>query len=1050
MIKAIISASLKERFLVLLAALILAVVGLFSTISSPLDAIPDLSDVQVIVLTKYPGQAPQVVEDQVTYPLTTAMLSVPDTKVVRGYSFFGLSFVYIIFEDDVDMYWARSRVLEALNTASSRLPVGITPTLGPDATGVGWIYEYALVDRSGQHDLAQLRSLQDWFLRYPLQTVPGVSEVASVGGFVRQYQIEVDPNALLRYNISLDTLKNAVRQSNNDVGGRLIEQAETEYMVRARGYIESIEDINTIPLGVDESGTPVRIRDVAHVQIGPDLRRGLTDLDGEGEVVGGVVIMRYGENALATIKAVRAKLEELKRGLPEGVEIVPVYDRGDLIERAATSLTTSLIEELLIVSLVVILFLLHARSAFVAIITLPLGILMAFIVMRVQGLNANIMSLGGIAIAIGTMVDGAIVMVENGHKQLAQASTDKGRALTRDEHWEAIGQACRQVGPAIFFSLLVITVSFVPIFTLQSQEGRLFSPLAFTKTYSMAAAAILSITLVPVLMGYFLRGKIVAENANPISRLMRATHSPILALLMKHRGLTILAAVVLLALTAYPYSKLGSEFMPPLDEGDILYMPSTLPGISITKAKELLQQTDRILATFPEVQTVFGKVGRADSATDPAPLSMIETTVRLKPKEQWPDPGKTTQALMSEMDKAIQFPGVANAWTMPIKTRIDMLSTGIKTPVGIKVSGPDLGTLQSIAASIEQTVKTLPETLSAFGDRAVGGYYLDINVNRESAARYGLTVGQVQDVIMTAIGGMNVTEIIEGVERYPLNIRFPRALRSDREALDRVLIATPTGAPIPLAMVADIEYTRGPPMIKSEDARPNAWIYVDISSSDIGGYVAQAKALVSREVVIPAGYTVTWSGQFEHMERASARLKIAAPATLFVIFLLLYLHFRSPVEPLIVILSIPFGLIGGIWLVYLNDFNISVAVAVGFIALAGLAAEIGVLVLSFIDQEVSLARKAKVKLSVEDIKQATQFATSQRVRAVVMTAVSTIAGLIPIALSSGTGSDVTQRIAAPMLGGMVTVLILNLLVLPVIYSVILQWREGHLKFTNTW
>ena len=1044
MINAIISTAVKERVLVLLVTVMLAVVGVYAYLTSPLDAIPDLSDVQVIVLTKYSGQSPQVVEDQVTYPLTTAMLSVPETKVVRGYSFFGLSFVYIIFDDNVDMYWARSRVLESLNAASSRLPAGVTPTLGPDATGVGWIYEYALVDKSGQHDLADLRSLQDWFLRYPLQTLPGVSEVASVGGFVRQYQIEVDPNALLRYNISLDTVKNAVRQSNNDVGGRLIEQAETEYMVRAQGYIKTIDDINTIPLGVDESGTPVRIRDVAHVQIGPELRRGLTDLNGEGEVAGGVVIMRYGENALETIKAVRAKLAELERGLPAGVEIVPVYDRGDLIERAATSLTTSLIEELLIVSLVVILFLMHARSAFVAIITLPLGILMAFIVMRIQGLNANIMSLGGIAIAIGTMVDGAIVMIENGHKQLAQASAAKGRALNNKERWEAIEQACRQVGPALFFSLLVITVSFVPIFTLQSQEGRLFSPLAFTKTYSMAAAAILSITLVPVLMGYFLRGKVIAESANPISRMMRAIHTPILSLLMRFRGLTILCAVVLLAATAYPYSKLGSEFMPPLDEGDILYMPTTLPGISITKAKELLQQTDRILATFPEVASVFGKVGRADSATDPAPLSMLETTVRLKPKDEWPDPDKTTRELMNEMDKSLQFPGLSNAWTMPIKTRIDMLSTGIKTPVGIKVSGPDLGTLQAIAEDIARTVKTLPDTLSAFGDRAAGGYYLDININRESASRYGLTVGQVQDVVMTAVGGMNVTEVVAGVERYPLNIRFPRALRSDKEALERVLISTTGGAPIPLGMVADIEYSRGAPMIKSEDSRPNAWVYVDISSSDIGGYVQSAKELVSTEVVIPPGYTLVWSGQFEHMERAAARLMIVAPATLFVIFLLLYLHFRSPIEPLVVMLSIPFGLIGGVWLIYINDFNISVAVAVGFIALAGLAAEIGVLVLSFIDQEVSLVRQQQGRLSMDDIKSATQFATSNRVRAVVMTSVSTIAGLIPIALSTGTGSDVTQRIAAPMLGGMVTVLILNLLVLPVIYSVVLQWREGAL------
>jgi len=1043
MIKAIINASLKDRVMVLMATVILGIVGLFSYINAPLDAIPDLSDVQVIVLTEYPGQSPQVVEDQVTYPLTTAMLAVPDTKVVRGFSFFGISFVYIIFEDGVDMYWARSRVLESINYVSGRLPEGITPTLGPDATGVSWVYEYALVDRTGQHDLSQLRSIQDWYLRYPLQTVQGVAEVASVGGFVKQYQIEVDPNALLRYNIPLTKVKQAVKQSNNDVGGRLIELAETEYMVRGRGYIQSVDDINSIPVGVDGSGTPVRIRDIAHVQIGPELRRGLVDLNGEGEVAGGVVIMRFGENALATIRGVRAKLEELKGGLPDGVEIVPVYDRGDLIERAVDSLNTSLLQELLIVSLVVILFLLHARSAFVAIITLPLGILMAFIVMRFQGLNANIMSLGGIAITIGTMVDGAIVMVENGHKHLAESAEEKGRILTNEERWDTIGRSCREVGPALFFSLLVITVSFVPIFTMQAQEGRLFSPLAFTATYAMAAAAILSITLVPVMMGYFLRGKIISEHANPINRFMHAIHTPTLTLFMKYRGITILCAMLLLAITAYPYSKLGSEFSPPLDEGDILYMPTTFPGISITKAKELLQQTDRLLATFPEVHHVFGKVGRAESATDAAPLSMIETTIRLKPREEWPDPGKTTKELMDEMDQAIKFPGVANAWTMPIKTRIDMLSTGIKTPVGIKVSGPDLSTLQELSKSIEQAMKTLPDTLSAFGDRAVGGYYLDFEINRDSAARYGLTVGQVQDVIKSAIGGMNVTETVEGLERYPVNIRYPRALRGDMETLERVLIPTPTGAQIPLAMVADIKYQRGPPVIKSEDARPNAWIYVDISTSDIGGFVRQAKEVVANQVEIPAGYTITWSGQFEYMERAAARLQIVAPATLLIIFLLLYLNFRNIVEPVVVMMSIPYGLIGGIWLIYINDYNISVAVAVGFIALAGMAAEIGVLVLSFIDEEIATVRQRhNGNLSVELIKRAALSATSKRVRPVVMTAVSTMAGLIPIMLSTGSGSDVTTRIAAPMLGGMLTVLILNLLVLPVIYSVVLQWVEG--------
>jgi Cu(I)/Ag(I) efflux system membrane protein CusA/SilA len=1049
MINAIINASLRDRFMVLIATVIIALVGLFAYKNAPLDAIPDLSDVQVIIFTKYPGQSPQVVEDQVTYPLTTSMLAVPRTKVVRGYSFFGLSFVYIIFEDGTDMYWARSRVLESINYVSGRLPQGVTPTLGPDATGVGWVYEYALVDKTGKHDLAQLRSLQDWYLRYPLQAVEGVSEVASVGGYVKQYQVEVDPNALLRYNIPLNKIKMAIKMSNKDVGGRLVEMAETEYMVRGLGYIQSIDDLNSIPVAVDANGTPIRLQDVAHVQIGPELRRGLVDLNGEGEVAGGVVIMRFGENALATIQAVRAKLEELKAGLPDGVEIVPVYDRGDLIERAVKSLNTSLMQELIIVSLVVILFLLHARSAFVAVITLPLGILMAFIVMRIQGLNANIMSLGGIAITIGTMVDGAIVMVENAHSRLAEASEKKasegkGNELTLDERWKTIGASCHEVGPALFFSLLVITVSFLPIFTMQAQEGRLFSPLAFTATYAMAASAILAITLVPVMMGYLLRGKIIAEHKNPINRALHALHKPALTLAMRWRSITLIVAVGLLAVTYYPYSKLGSEFMPPLDEGDILYMPTTFPGISITKAKELLQQTDKILSTFPEVHHVFGKVGRAESATDSAPLAMIETTVRLKPKDEWPDPKKSTKDLMNEMDKAIQFPGLANAWTMPIKTRIDMLSTGIKTPIGIKVSGPDLNVLQQVSQDIEQAMKTLPETTSAFGDRAVGGYYLDFNINRESAARYGLTVGAVQDIIQSAIGGMNITETVEGLERYPVNLRYPRELRDDLETLKRVLIPTPTGTQIPLAMVADIDYQRGPPVIKSEDARPNAWIYVDISTSDIGGYVAKAKQVLNEQVTVPAGYTITWSGQFEYMERAAARLSIVAPATLLIIFLLLYFNFRNITEPLVVMMSIPFGLVGGIWLIYINDYNMSVTVAVGFIALAGMAAEIGVLVLSFIDVEVAKRRAEKRQLlSLEEIKDAVLSATSKRVRPVAMTAISTMAGLIPIMLSSGTGSDVTHRIAAPMLGGMLTVMILNLLVLPVIYSLILQCQEKH-------
>ncbi|MDF1643368.1 MAG: CusA/CzcA family heavy metal efflux RND transporter [Pseudomonadales bacterium] len=1042
MIDAIIRVSLRDRFMVLMAALIIALVGFFAYKNAPLDAIPDLSDVQVIVFTKYPGQSPQVVEDQVTYPLTTSMLAVPKTKVVRGYSFFGISFVYVIFEDGTDMYWARSRVLESLNYVSGRLPAGVTPTLGPDATGVGWIYEYALVDKTGQHDLAQLRSIQDWYLRYPLQTVKGVAEVASVGGYVKQYQVEVDPNALLRYNIPLNKIKKAIKNSNRDVGGRLIEMAETEFMVRGLGYIKSIDDLNSIPVSVDADGIPIRLKDIAHVHIGPELRRGLVDLNGEGEVAGGVVIMRFGENALATIEAVRTKLDELKSGLPEGVEIVPVYDRGDLIERAVKSLNTSLLQELVIVSLVVILFLLHARSAFVAIITLPLGVLMAFIVMRFQGLNANIMSLGGIAITIGAMVDGAIVMVENAHSWLARVREQKGRDLTREEHWSTIAESCREVGPALFFSLMVITVSFLPIFTMQAQEGRMFSPLAFTATYAMAASAILAVTLVPVMMGYFLRGKIIAEHKNPLNRLLHALHRPMLGAAMKWRGYTLVLALGLMAVTYYPYSKLGSEFMPQLDEGDILYMPTTFPGISITKARELLQQTDKILYSFPEVALVFGKAGRAETATDAAPLAMLETTVRLKPKEQWPDPTKTTRELMAEMDQAIQFPGLANAWTMPIKTRIDMLSTGIKTPVGIKVSGPDLNVLQTVAQEIEQIIKTLPETTSAFGDRAVGGYYLDVDIDRDRAARYGLTVGAVQDLLQSAVGGMNITETVEGLERYPVNLRYPRALRGDMEALKRVLIATPTGAQIPLTMVADLHYKRGPPVIKSENARPNAWVYVDIAGSDIGGFVAKAKQLLDRQLNVPAGYTITWSGQFEYMERATERLNVVVPVTLLLIFLLLYFNFRNITEPLVVMISIPFGLVGGIWLIYLNDYNLSVAVAVGFIALAGMAAEIGVLVLSFINNEIAERRsQTDRKLSLYEVKQAVLSATSKRVRPIAMTAISTMAGLIPIMLSGGTGSDVTHRIAAPMLGGMLTVMLLNLLVLPVIYSFVLQYRE---------
>jgi Cu(I)/Ag(I) efflux system membrane protein CusA/SilA len=1043
MIRAIITGSLKNQLLVLIFTVLAIGAGLWAVRTTPLDAIPDLSDVQVIVFTEFPGQAPQVVEDQVTYPLTTAMLAVPFAKVVRGYSFFGLSFVYILFEDGTDMYWARSRVLEYLNYVGGRLPRGVTPSLGPDATGVGWVYEYALVDKSGKRDLSELRSLQDWYLRYQLQTVPGVSEVASVGGYVKQYQVEVDPNALAAHGIPLSNVRMAIQRSNNDVGGRLIEMGETEYMVRGLGYIKSLDDLREIPVGTDGRGTAIRLADVAQVQLGPELRRGLAELNGTGEVAGGVVIMRYGADARSTISAVRAKLDSLKRGLPDGVEIVPVYDRGALISRAVDNLRSKLIEEFIVVSLICIAFLLHVRSSLVAILTLPIGVLLAFLVMHWQGLSANIMSLGGIAIAIGAMVDGAIVMIENAHKHLERAPRDAEGRLTSQDRWRAIEASATEVGPALFFSLLIITVSFLPVFTLQAQEGRLFSPLAFTKTYAMAAAALLAVTLTPVLMGYLIRGKILPEARNPINRALHLLHRPALALAMRWRWLTLALSIVLLGATYWPLSQLGSEFMPPLDEGDILYMPTTFPGISITKAKELLQQTDKILKTFPEVESVFGKVGRADTATDPAPLAMIETTVRLKPRDAWPDPDKTTRQLMKEMDEAIRFPGVANAWTMPIKTRIDMLSTGIKTPIGIKLSGPDLNELQRVGGEIERVLKALPDTLSAYADRSVGGYYFDFDIDREQAARYGLTVGDVQDVIQTAIGGMNVTQTVEGLQRYPVNLRYPRELRDNTTALKRVLIATPGGAQIPLSLVADVHLRRGPPSIKSEDSRPNAWIYVDIRGTDIGGYVAKAKQAVRDGVEIPAGYSLTWSGQFEYMQRAAERLKLVVPATMAIIFLLLFFNFRNASAPLVVMLSIPFSLIGGVWMVWVYDFNLSVAVAVGFIALAGVSAEIGVLVLTFIDHAVVEMRRQQGRhLSADEIRQAALQGTAERVRPIAMTAVAIIAGLLPIFHGHGTGSEIMQRIALPMVGGMVTATILCLLVLPVIYALVLQAKES--------
>ncbi len=1042
MLGRIISGSIQNRFLVFVATALLLVTGVLAIKNMPLDAIPDLSDVQVIIFTDYPGQTPQVVEDQITYPLTTSMLAVPYAKVVRGYSFFGFSFVYIIFEDGTDMYWARSRVLEYLNYAAKFLPQGVAPSLGPDATGVGWVYEYALVDHSGKHDLAELRSIQDWYLRYALQTVPGVSEVASVGGYVKQYQVEIDPNQLAYYNIPLSRVKHAIKRSNNDVGGKLIEMAESEYMVSALGYIKSIRDIEDIPIGADKQGTPVYVKDVARVHLGPELRRGLTDLNGEGEVAGGVVIMRYQENALKTIERVQAKLDELKAGLPDGVEIVPTYDRSGLIMSAVENLQEKLIEEFIVISLVCILFLLHARSALVAIVTLPLGVIVAFILMQWQGLAANIMSLGGIAITLGAMVDGAIVMIENAHKHLERETRDKGSPLERHERWNAIRLAAVEVGPALFFSLLIITISYAAVFTLQAQEGRLFKPLAFTATYSMIASAGLAITLVPVLMGYFIRGKILPESKNPVNRFLTALHRPLLNWTIKGRWISLALAITLRAGALYPLTGADTDFMPPLDEGDILNMPTTFPGLSITKAKELLQQTDRILKTFPEVKTVFGKAGRAETSTDPAPLSMIETIIQVKPKEEWPDPTMTTRELMAKMDKAIQFPGLANAWTYPIKTRNDMLSTGIKTPIGVKVAGSDLAVLQSLTEKIEDVLKGLPDTLSAFGDRAVGGHYMFIDINREAAARYGLGVGEIEDTIQTAVGGMNVTQTVEGLERYPVNLRYPRDYRNNIQALKNVLISTPTGVQIPLEQVADIKLSGGPPGIKSEGARPNAWIYVDIKTSDIGGYVARAKEAIADNIDLPPGYTIAWSGQFEYMERANARLKLVIPLTLVSIFLLLYFNFRNLTAPVVVLLSVPFGLVGGFWLIYLLGFNMSVAVGVGFIALAGLATEIGVLVLTFIDQEIAMETREKDgQLSTSEIMAAVRSATGKRLRPIAMTAAAVMAGLLPIMWGGGTGSDVMQRIAAPMLGGMVTTTALSLLVLPLIYGMVLQLQS---------
>ncbi len=1031
MIGRIIDFSIKNKFLVILATVFVIAGGVYALFQTPLDALPDLSDVQVIIFTEYPGQAPQVVEDQVTYPLTTAMLSVPFAKVVRGYSFFGLSFVYIIFEDGTDLYWARSRVLESLNFVSGRLPAGVTPSLGPDATGVGWVYEYIL--QSDRHDLAQLRSIQDWFLRYELASVPGVAEVASIGGHVKQYQVIVDPNKLKAFGIGLRQIKQAIRRSNQDVGGKLVEMGETEFMVRGLGYVRGIENLQDIPLGTGSQGTPVLLRNVATIKIGPELRRGIADLNGQGEVAGGIIVMRYGENALKVIRNVKERLAKLESGLPEGVTIEPVYDRSGLILRAVENLKKTLIEESLIVALVCIVFLFHFRSALVGIFTLPVGVFVSFIIMERQGINANIMSLGGIAIAVGAMVDAAIVMIENAHKHIEKYGDKK-------PHWTLIADASKEVGPSLFFSLLIIAISFLPVFTLEAQEGRLFRPLAYTKTYAMIGSAMLAITIVPVLMGYMIRGRIRPEHQNPVNRFLVWLYHPVIKQVLKAKWLVVLLSIGVLAITVIPWQRTGSEFMPPLNEGDLLYMPTTLPGISVTKARELLQQTDRIIAAFPEVEKVFGKIGRADSPTDPAPLSMLETTITLKPEEQWRE-GMTVEKLVAELDKAIQFPGLTNAWTMPIKTRIDMLSTGIKTPVGIKLMGEDLKVLSDLGRQVESIIRKVPGTASVYAERVTGGNYFDFEINRDEAARYGLTVGDVQDIIMSAIGGMNITQTVEGLARYPVNLRYGSELRDSPEKLKRILVPTPSGAEIPITQVADIRIIKGAPVIKSESARKNAWVYIDISGVDVGTYVKAAQAAVASQIDLPTGYSLLWSGQYEYMMRAQKRLMLVVPATLLIIFLLLFLNFKSVSESLIVMLSVPFSLTGGLWLMYLLDYNMSVAVGVGFIALAGVAAETGVVMLIYLDISYrSFKERYGDRFNRQHLNAAIEEGAALRVRPKMMTVVAIMAGLMPIMWSHGTGSEVMKRIAAPMVGGMVSATVLTLIVVPAIYGLWKGWR----------
>ena len=1039
MITKIIHWSIANRFMVLMLTLMVTGLGVYSIKNTPLDAIPDLSDVQVIIKTSFPGQAPQVVEDQVTYPLTTAMLSVPKATNVRGYSFFGDSYVYVIFEDGTDLYWARTRVLEYLSQVAGKLPPDARPELGPDATGVGWVYEYALIDRSGKHDLSQLRSIQDWFLKFELQTVPGVSEVATVGGMVKQYQVVLDPNSLRAYGLSLSKVKAAIMRGNQETGGSVIEMSEAEYMVRATGYVDALDDLQHIPLGVNEQGTPILLKDIAQIRVGPQMRRGVAELNGEGEVVGGIIVMRFGENALTTINGVKKKLEELSRSLPDGVEIVETYDRSALIKRAVNNLGEKLVEEFIVVALVCAVFLFHLRSSLVIILSLPVGILVAFIIMERMGINANIMSLGGIAIAIGAMVDAAIVMTENVHKHMEHTE------ITDENRWQVMRQAATEVGPPLFFSLLIITLSFLPVFTLEAQEGRMFSPLAFTKTFAMAGAAALSITLVPVLMGYFIRGRITPEHKNPINRILVAVYRPFISLVLKMPKTVLVITLFIVVVSYWPLSQLGSEFMPELDEGDLLYMPSTFPAVSIGKAQELLQQTDKLIMTVPEVKRVFGKVGRAESATDPAPLTMIETTILLKPREQWRE-GMTMEKLKHELNQLIRIPGLTNAWVMPIKNRIDMLATGIKTPVGIKVAGPDLDEIQEVGKEIEKVLKEVPGTVSVYSERVADGRYVTVDIDRIAAARFALNIADIQEVVRTALGGMSVGMSVEGLERYPINIRYPRDVRDSLEKLRNLPVITPAGAHIPLAEVADIRIDDGPGLIKTENARLNGWIYIDIEGRDLGSYVNDAQQAVADKVELPAGYSITWTGQYEFMLRAIERLTTVVPITLAIIVLLLYLNFRNMIEVLIIMGTLPLALVGGFWLLYWLGYNMSVAVGVGFIALAGVAVEIGVIMLVYLNQAFDKHRnkveQAGQILTVQEVKAAVIDGALLRVRPIMMTVATIIAGLLPIMLGSGTGSEFMRRIAAPMVGGMVSATVLTLVVIPAVF---LLWKQRNVS-----